>query len=110
MGIEFSPIVQWPERPVWRMWCAAVHMKILSIKNRNRTVDLVNEYYYHIVRTCSEYFQLYTDGSKDSQKEVAGAAVLVPSLQISRVDKVDKTSDNLNVYAVELCALHLVVK
>lgn len=96
-GIEFS--VRWPERPEWRMRCAAVHMKILSIKNRNGTVDLVNECYYQIVRNCSECFQLYTNGS-----------VLVPSLQINRVDKVDKTSDNLNVYAVELYALHLAVK
>ena len=50
-------------------WNACVDMELLSIKHRNITADLVQEYYSYRDRGYKEYLQLFTDGSKDPLTE-----------------------------------------
>ncbi len=41
-------------------------------EHRNRTVDHLNEHYYHKERNDSEYVQLFTAGSEAPHTEVTG--------------------------------------
>lgn len=105
--IEFSPVVLWPERLYWMLQNANVDMAILNIKHRNKTADLVQEYYIHRYRKYSDHVQIFTDGSKNPETEATGAAVMIPSHQMGFNRR---TTDYLSVYAVELVAILLALK
>ncbi len=67
-----------PVRPDWLLLNACVDMELLSIKHRNKTADIVQEYYIHRDKIYSNYLQLFTDGSKDPLTEATDAAVVIP--------------------------------
>ena len=52
-----------------------VEMELLRIKHRNKTADLVQEYYSYRDRRYKEYLQLFTDSNYPRTDEI-GAVVI----------------------------------
>jgi len=84
-----------------------VDLKMWNIKERNKTVDLVQEFYNYVEEKYRDYVYIYTDGSKEQVAGATAAAmvVLIYNSTISR-----RTSDHLSVYAVEFCAILLAIE
>ena len=47
-------------------------MEIWKIKRRNKTADLVQEFYKYAEEKCGEHIQIYTDGSKEQLTGATG--------------------------------------
>ncbi|KAM4530907.1 uncharacterized protein bcl2l12 isoform 1-T1 [Odontesthes bonariensis] len=63
---------------------ARVDLEMQNIKERSKTVDLVQEFYSYIDEKYNDYVHIYTDGSKEQKVGATGAAVAVPSHQRRR--------------------------
>ena len=57
-----------------------VDLKMWNIKERNKTVDLVQEFYNYVEEKYRDYVYIYTDGSKE---QVAGATAALSNEQFS---------------------------
>ena len=105
--VEVERIVVWPERPWWVLREAVVDLEILDRKRRDRGRDLAEEFYRYVGEKYRGYRMVYTDGSKEVDRGVTGAAVVVveEGVVISR-----RLSDNLSIYGVELVGVLLAMR
>jgi len=99
---RFANTVLRPVKPIWTLEVLNVDLEFLLIKGSNRNIDIINEHYKYKNNKYKDSFQIFTDGSKDLQLDATGSVVYIPKYKMG-ISK--RTSDNLNVYAVELCAV-----
>ena len=87
---EFCVTVLWPDRPIWGLENTCVDMELIKVKHKEKTVDLVREYYSYIDK---DSVQIFTDESKDPQTDVTGSAVAVPYYRV-KVSSTHTTTEN----------------
>lgn len=90
--------VLWPVEPVLTLEIPKVELELLAIKGCNRNIDITNEYYKYKNKKYKDSIQIFTDGQTDA----TGSAVYIPKYEMG-ISK--RSSDSINVYAVELCAV-----
>ena len=100
--IEISPTALWTTRPEWMLEESSEDLEIWNIKRRNKTADLVQEFYNYVDEKYGKYVYIYTDGSEEPITGATGAAVVIPSHHTT-ISK--RPSDHLSTYVVELCAV-----
>ena len=106
-GIEFEEVVRWPVRPRWLVREARVDLELLERKRRDKGRDLAQEFYSYVGEKYRGYRRVFTDGSKDVEKGVTGAAMVVSEegVVVSR-----RLSDMLSIYGVELVGILLAMR
>uniref|UniRef100_A0A673MAK6 Uncharacterized LOC107721237 n=1 Tax=Sinocyclocheilus rhinocerous TaxID=307959 RepID=A0A673MAK6_9TELE len=100
---KMSPTVVIPENEPWSYITPHIDLQLLEIKKAERKVDMSSAFSEHFRTQYSQYLQIFTDGSKDPERETTGAAFLVPDWAHS----IKRTSNHLAVYTVEMIAILL---
>ena len=104
---SFCPTVIWPAIPVWQLHVPEIDLTLLERKEKDPEVELVYSFHCHIEERYHDCVLIFTDGSKDQESGVTGAAFFVPKM---RVQGSQRTSDALHVFTVELYAILMAVQ
>ncbi len=82
----------------------------LEVKRTEREADLASVFSICTRVQYPWYMQVYTDGSKDPERQTTGAAFLVQGSGYQGISGVKLTSNNLAVYTVEMIGILLALK
>ncbi|KAL2088359.1 hypothetical protein ACEWY4_015258 [Coilia grayii] len=105
--LHFCPGALWPVIPVWQLDVPDIDLLLLQLKEKDPEVELVYSFYCHVEDRYGDCILIFTDGSKDQDTGVTGAAFLVQGMN---VQDLKRTSDQLSVFTVELYAILMAVQ
>ncbi len=82
-------------------------MHLLEVKKTEREADLASVFSIFTRVQYPRHIQVYTDGSKDPERQTTWAAFLVQDSGYQGISGVKRTSNHLSVYTVEIIGILL---
>ncbi len=105
-----SPMVVIQEYEPWVYVTPQVDLHLLEVKRIEREADLASVFSIYTRVQYPRHMQVYTDGSKDPERQTTGAAFLVQGSGYQGISGVKRTSNHLGVYTVEMIGILLALK
>ncbi len=105
INIKMSPMVVIQEYEPWVYVTPQVDLHLLEVKRIEREADLASVFSIYTRVQYPQHMQVYTDSSKDPERQTTGAAFLVQGSGYQGISGVKRTSNHLAVCTVEMIGI-----